>query len=708
MSCRRRLARAAVPAGAALLLLAWVAQTQQEPLTATPFTQPEFVEADCSKWFGRPGGVHIDCGYVSVLEDRAKPHGNVIRLAVARLRGSVPSPHPDPVIYLAGGPGESALGRTYWLIDDARFIWEERDLILLDQRGVGHSEPRLECPDYHRQKAVLRELDLDPDDELQREVDALLACKRTLSEQGIDVNAYTAESVAADVADVAQAMGYGTYNLYGNSFGTMLALTVMRDFPDNLRAVILDGVWPPQVIATEARHANAASALQALFRRCEADPECAQRYPDLEQDLWQVVDRYEVLPTTTWRFDDDSSELFEEEVDGHFILRRVLESLRSQSLNGHSWIPYMPFLLHEIRRGDRDVAEAFIEPSYRLQASIDDSAAWASLLCHAEGRFADRAGVLADRAAYPRMVDPDAPDLVPALCAAWHDPTVEPMDRTPVASDIPTLLLSGEFDPDTPPRWADVAAETLRRSHSVVVPMAGQAAGMDTPCGRRLIGAFLNSPGVDPSAACPPTADRQRSGFRTIYLQPAARMLRPIVLFFDTPLADLLALGVLLILALHVSALILWPVAAVIRRVGSGAEAMARRIGHPRLTAAAVIVVSLGFSLSVGATTQLLYAFWELAPSQSVPWLVVTVLNGPDDLKWLTDEVARNFGFYPWVRPLFVIPYLTAATTVYVLYLALRSWRRKWWTMLGRVHYSIVAITLAWYPIQMVYAGFIP
>ena len=87
-------------------------------------------------------------------------------------------------------------------------------------------------------------------------MDALLACKRTLSEQGIDVNAYTAESVAADVADVAQAMGYGTYNLYGNSFGTMLALTVMRDFPDNVRAAILDGVWPPQVNATEARHSE--------------------------------------------------------------------------------------------------------------------------------------------------------------------------------------------------------------------------------------------------------------------------------------------------------------------------------------------------------------------------------------------------------------------------------------------------------------------
>ena len=537
-------------------------------------------------------------------------------------------------------------------------------------------------------------------------MDALLSCKRALAEDGIDVSAYSPQAVAADVADLAAAMGYETYNLYGKGFGTMLALTVMRDFPEDVRAVILDGVWPPNVTAAEARHANAASALQALFRRCEAHPDCAQRYPELERVLWQVVDRYESRPTTIWNFDADSSEPFETDVDGHFILGRVIESFRSRSLSGHSWIPYVPFLLHEIRDGNHEVAQAFIEPS-SWRTSDDSPAAWASLLCHAEGRFSDLSGVLADRSAYPRMADPDAPDLVRALCAAWHGPTVEPMDRTPVASDIPTLLLSGELDPDTPPRWADAAAETLRRSHSVVVPMAGPGVGMETPCGRTLSGAFLNSPGADPSPACPPESDRQKSAFRTIYLQPAARMPRPIVWFQEALIADLLALGILLIPAFHISALILWPGAAVIRRFRSGAAVAVRRIGHPRLTAAGVIVVSMGFSLSVGATTEFLHAFWELT-SQPVPWLVVTVLNGPDDLKWLTDEVARNFGFYPWVRGLFVIPYLTLAATLYVLYLALRSWRKKWWTVLGRVHYSIVAVTLVWYPFRMVYAGFIP
>ena len=493
-------------------------------------------------------------------------------------------------------------------------------------------------------------------------------------------------------------MGYETYNLYGTGFGTNLALTVMRDFPEDIRAVVLDGVWPPQVTAAEARRTNAASALEALFRRCEADPDCSRRYPDLEQDLWEVVDRYETRPTTTWRSDQDPAEHFEVKVDGPFILRRVVASLRS-----HSWIPYVPFLLHRIAGGDWHVALAFISPGRSQPMLTDTPAAWASLLCHAEGNFTDPSEVLADRTAHPRMVDTDAPDLVPALCAAWRDPTDDPADRAPTVSDIPTLLLSGEFDPDTPASWADLAAETLTRSHSIVVPMAGHGVGVHTPCGRRLTGAFLNAPGTDPSPACFQAAAPTRSGFRTILLkEPRA----PISFrWYDrTLLNELLSLAVLLILMLHVSALILWPVAAVIGRRGSGAEPAVRQVKHPRLTAAAVIAVSLGFAVSVGAAIEILFALSELGLPPWLPWPVFSVV----ERGWLTDEVVRNFGYFPWARPLFYIPYLTAAATGYVLYLALRSWLKKWWTVLGRVHYSIVAITLAWYPLQMVYLGFIP
>ena len=712
---RRRHARAAVLAAAALFLSALVLPAQQHAPMAEPFTEPDFVVAACPMWPGQARGMHVDCGYVSVPEDRGTLGGNVIRLAVVRLRGSVPTPNPDPVFYLADSPGESVLDSTHRLVDHARFIWEERDLILLDPRGIGHSEPRLECPDYLRERAELRALDLDPHEHLQREVEALLACKRSLSEQGIDMNAYTPESVAADVAEVAQAMGYETYNLYGSSFGSRLALTVMRDFPDDVRAVILDGVWPPQVNAAEARHANAAAAVQALFRRCEMDPDCAQRYPDLEQELWNVVRRYDENPSTFRRFDPDSSESFEVEVDGDFVLKRVLDSLRSDP-----WIPYVPFILHRMASGDRNTARAFIHAEHRFgRSQIDSSAAWASLLCHVDGHFADLSGVLADRTAHPRMVDSEAPDLVPALCAAWHDPNVEPVDRDPVTSDIPTLLLSGEFDPHTPPKWAHLAAETLTLSHSIVVPTAGHGVGMDTPCGLRLTGAFLDAPHADPSPACFAAADRKRSGFRTLFLyQPMGRwgwiLWRPestdATDSMRTPIVPRTALvmGVLFILLLHLSAFIVWTAGAAMRRVAAtGTDGPTPRVGYPRVIAAAIIALSVGFWWSARAAIEALYAFMSLGLPRSVNRLLNSAVHAPDDLRWLTDEVARNFGYYSWVLPLFSIPYLTAAATVYVLYLSFRSWQKKWWTGVGRVHYSIVAITLAWYPFHLFSSGFL-
>ena len=100
-----------------------------------------------------------------------------------------------------------------------------------------------------------------------------------------------------------------------------------------------------------------------------------------------------------------------------------------------------------------------------------------------------------------------------------------------------------------------------------------------------------------------------------------------------------------------------------------------------------------------------------LVPQPRPLWLVgmwYSVSNPWHELQWVTDGMVRNFGYYSWVRPLFVIPYLTAAAIAYALYLARRSWRDKWWNSLGRVHYSIVAITLLWYPIHLVYLGFIP
>ncbi len=200
---------------------------------------PRFDHSTCPDNLGIPGDVTLTCGFVTVLENRATLSGNTIELYVVRIQGISRVLNPDPVIYLAGGPGGSATRSAQRFIDNARFLYAERDLVLFDQRGIGGSKPRLECADYRHGAAELRHLDPSPEERLQWQVEALMDCRKTLStEQEIDLDTYNSASTAADVVDIASAMGYDSFNLYGVSYGTVLALTVMRDFPANIRSVV--------------------------------------------------------------------------------------------------------------------------------------------------------------------------------------------------------------------------------------------------------------------------------------------------------------------------------------------------------------------------------------------------------------------------------------------------------------------------------------
>ena len=477
---------AAVIALAVIALVARQAHAQEPSAPGPQAFKPEFSPGACPEHLDVPHDAFLTCGYVTVLEDRAKPDGRTIELYVVRIRALSPIRHPDPVIYLAGGPGGSATRRTQRFLDQGRSLWTGRYLVLFDQRGIGGSRPRLECAQYRHDYADIRNRDLDPDEELEWSVEALLDCKRTLTDQGIDLGAYTSASTAADVADIVSAMGFDSFNLYGASYGTLLALTVMRDFPAGVRSVILDGVLPLQIRWHETYYAELAAAVDRFFRHCEADPVCSTQHPDLEETFWRAVDRYTAAPFTLEYYDRYADEYVEEEFDGDFVASLLATSLRSER-----WIPYLPLLVSEIAAGNDFVADAWARPvSWDDSEPIDNTAAWASMSCYSDGSLLDHAKVAADRAAHPRYVDPESRHLPPALCDRWNDRPTDPIESEAVVSDIPTLLLSGQFDPTTPPRFADIAAETLGNSYTFVIPMAGHGVGIDTPCGRRLMKSF--------------------------------------------------------------------------------------------------------------------------------------------------------------------------------------------------------------------------
>ena len=663
---------AAVITLAVIALVAGQAHAQEPSAPGPQAFKPEFSPGACPDHLDVPDDATLTCGYVTVLEDRAKPDGRAIELYVVRIRGPYPLRYRDPVIYLAGGPGGSATRRTQWVLDQGRFLWTARDLVLFDQRGIGRSKPRLECAQYRHDYADIRDRDLDPDEELKLRVEALLGCKRTLIDQGIDLSTYTSASTAADVADIVSAMGYESFNLYGTSYGTLLALTVMRDFPAGVRSVILDGVLPLQINHYETHYADRAAAVDLFFRHCEADPVCSKQHPNLEETFWGAVDRYTADPFTLEYYDRYADQIFEEEFDGDFVVARFATSLRNER-----WIPYLPLLVSEIAAGNDVVADAWARPvSWDDSEPIDNTAAWASMECYSVGPLLDHTKIAADRAAHPRYVDPEHRHLAPALCDRWNDRPTDPIESEAVVSDIPTLLLSGKFDPTTPPRWADLAAETLSNSYSFVIPMAGHGVGIFTPCGQKLMGRFLYRPDQSPDSSC---LAWDRTQFSDIYLNRGLRTMNTRDWGSDRslksrffPVRAVAMVSVLTVWPVSVltvwslSVLTVWPIIFVVSRRRQVPSSTNRLAGPARVIAAAALLIIGGF----------------------ISWLVLD--------QTITDDVVRNFGYYSSIRQWFIIPYLIAPIAVLVLYLTYRAWRERWWSLLGRVHYTLVALSLVW------------
>ncbi|WP_181784331.1 alpha/beta fold hydrolase [Pseudonocardia pini] len=241
-------------------------------------------------------GAGVECGYLTVPENRAAPDGRTIRLAVARAKATSPTPAADPLLYLAGGPGGSGLISAGSRIAAG---WNtDRDVIFLDQRGTWKSDPLLACPEIDAFLADWAGLDtLDPAT-AERSAAATKACRDRLAGTGVDLAAYATPENAADVADLRVALGIDAWNLYGVSYGTDLALQTLRDHPEGIRSAVLDSVVPPQANTLLGFWPSAASGLDALFAACSAQPACAQAHPTLREDFFRLAQELTTAPRT--------------------------------------------------------------------------------------------------------------------------------------------------------------------------------------------------------------------------------------------------------------------------------------------------------------------------------------------------------------------------------------------------------------------------
>ncbi|MBX3055435.1 MAG: alpha/beta fold hydrolase [Anaerolineae bacterium] len=469
--------------------------------TATPAYTPHFTPTDCP--FAMPENVTIQCGYLTVPEDRANPQ-RTIRLPVAIVASDSPTPLPDPVVYLAGGPGGHALDQTSLLVAQFQDILHQRDLIIFDQRGVGYAEPSLDCPELPEAELANIERPLDADEQQAMVMAAVMTCRERLIADGVNLAAYNSAASAADLNDLRQVLGYESWNLLGVSYGTRLALTAVRDFgyTGAIRSAILDSVYPPQVDAYAAAGANAQRAFSLLFARCAADAACNAAYPDLETHFYQLVDALNAEPLTVTVSDHVNLVNYRVPVNGDTLIAIVFRMMYDRQL-----ISALPQMLRQIENGYSSRLAEYM--SDRLHdADFGSEGMSYSVQCFEEAPFTTEAESAAGSETLPpqlaRTFAGDAANTL-EICAAWQIAPAQPKENEPVISDVPTLLLVGDYDPITPPAYAETAAAHLPNSFLFTFIGVSHAVTFNHSCGVDLVAAFLADPNKEPTADCLPS-----------------------------------------------------------------------------------------------------------------------------------------------------------------------------------------------------------
>lgn len=465
--------------------------------TPEPGTElPRFEEADCE--FEAPEGREVTCGALVVAEDRADPaNERTISLHVAIFASESSRPAPEPVVYLEGGPGGDALESIPFAFEDrfAPFL-ADYTFIMFDQRGTGYSQPSLACPEYTELTLELLD-DILSDEELQAEnLEMLGECRERLVQEGANLAAYESAASAADVDDLRRALGYEQVNLYGISYGTRLAQTILRDYPQGVRSAILDSSYPIAADLITELPANASRAFETFFAGCAADPECAQAYPDLEARFYDLVAELDEEPITVPVFYLFDRQNYEAALQGDDLIAVVFQGLYSAEI-----IPLLPQLIADVEAGNYELLGALLS-NFILNNDFSSLGMYYAVQCAEEAPFAGEEQL--DRVENPRLrafYEGDAADEAEA-CALWDVPAAPERENEPVSSDIPTLVLAGEYDPITPPEWGEQVASTLDNATYLLFPGLGHGVSVDHPCPLQITLDFLEEPESELDTSC--------------------------------------------------------------------------------------------------------------------------------------------------------------------------------------------------------------
>jgi pimeloyl-ACP methyl ester carboxylesterase len=439
------------------------------------------------------------CGTLTVPENRAKPNSRTIKLGVAIVPAAADTPKPDPIVWLAGGPGDDSVGEAKMAIDGG--LNRDRDVIFMSQRGTYSADPALLCPNIDQFNARAVGFVYGAPSTERLHVEATKACRDQLAGRGVDLSAYNDTESAADYADLRTALGIEQWNMFGISYGTHLALVYTRLHPEGLRSVGIDGILPPSSAGSALTWSSARQGFDGLFKACAEQPACNRRYPNLSATFDRLVRDLEAHPVTTTVTLPGNPKPVKVVLDGGALVNWMTSATHVA--------PQVPRALDELAHGKpQRIAQQWAGGKLSPQAMgrVSHGLAY-GIFCSEWAPYESQEEALQGGQeafpSFPRSVLAQAPQLtfLRPDCDVWKVPAAPRTIRDVTRGDIPTLALSGGFDSQTGADNGPYVARTLSRAKVVTVPYEPHVVFASSECAQEITVSFFDTPAA-PKTGC--------------------------------------------------------------------------------------------------------------------------------------------------------------------------------------------------------------
>lgn len=431
-------------------------------------------------------------GFLTVPETPSDSSQRKLKIGFCILKSTSESPRKDAVIYLPGGPGQGfTRSAPYFLEGESiRRLLQDRDIILFDPRGCGTSEPQL-CYGLENPEIINADFTGISNTEYWQGIEeAMKACRDSLYATGINPDAYGSSDIAGDIEALRVALGYDKWNIRGHSYGTRYGQSVLRQYPDKVRSAILSGVVPARWAYEDRDFYGLVNALRTVIDQCASDAKCATAYPDLENQLTLLLKRLQkepiILPPGTLGLLPESSII----ISPRIVLLGIFQALYIRE-----GFEMLPLMINTVAEGHDWIADALT-----LALTVDfqlDGDMYHAIRCNDNPGYRYAPGDLSDdslvTALYPYWQGTYL-GTEEELCLNMGIP-IDSTEQEAVHSDVPMLIYSGEFDPVTPPYYADSVSRYMTNATTFVVPGRGH----DSPVPMSDVMAdFIINPGSKP------------------------------------------------------------------------------------------------------------------------------------------------------------------------------------------------------------------